>query len=160
MWIVVVFAIAIPAVLASLSFMATRPDSLGLHDGRLAECPEAANCVCSQSDAEAHRIGALRISEKHLESSREMFVDQLASAVESLSGSTITERSENYIHAECKSMIFRFVDDFELYVDWENGNLHFRSASRIGYSDLGANRRRVELIRQELLSAGLARNHQ
>jgi uncharacterized protein (DUF1499 family) len=59
--------------------------------------------------------------------------------------------SDNHdIHAECRSMIFRFVDDLMLHLIPSNGIIHIRSASRTGYSDLGVNRRRVESLRKKL----------
>ena len=51
-----------------------------------------------------------------------------------------------FIHVEFTSNIFRFIGDVEFYLT-EQGVIHFRSASRIGYSDLGVNRRRIEMIR-------------
>ena len=51
-----------------------------------------------------------------------------------------------YLHAEYQSSVFRFVDDVEFYVDAENSLIHFRSASRVGYSDWGVNRQRMEKL--------------
>jgi len=58
----------------------------------------------------------------------------------------ITE-TESYIHAEATSLIFRFRDDVEFFIDQQSNLIHFRSASRVGKSDLGANRKRMEEIR-------------
>jgi uncharacterized protein (DUF1499 family) len=55
----------------------------------------------------------------------------------------ITEQA-NYLRAEARSQFLRFVDDVEFLFDSQSQRIHFRSASRIGYSDLGANRRRME----------------
>jgi uncharacterized protein (DUF1499 family) len=60
----------------------------------------------------------------------------------------------NYIRAECASLIFRFTDDVEVYFDDKQKLIHVKSASRIGYSDLGVNRRRVEKIRRKYLEGG------
>ncbi len=60
---------------------------------------------------------------------------------------------ENYIRVEFTSLIFRFVDDVEFYfptAENEKMIIHIRSASRIGYSDFGANRKRIEQIRKKL----------
>jgi uncharacterized protein (DUF1499 family) len=57
---------------------------------------------------------------------------------------------ERQIHAISKSRIFRFVDDVEFYFPANEPVIHLRSASRIGESDLGVNRRRVEQIRLAL----------
>jgi uncharacterized protein (DUF1499 family) len=54
----------------------------------------------------------------------------------------------NYIHAEVRSPVFRFVDDIEFLIDERRGNIHVRSASRTGYFDFGVNRKRVEEIRR------------
>ena len=59
------------------------------------------------------------------------------------------DNSDN-IHAECKSMFFRFVDDLTLHLTPSNGIIHIRSAARTGYSDFGVNRRRVESLRKKL----------
>ena len=50
--------------------------------------------------------------------------------------------------AEYRSLIFRFIDDVDFLLDEKEGVIHFRSASRVGYSDLGANRKRMERIRK------------
>ena len=59
----------------------------------------------------------------------------------------IVSEDENYLHAEVRSLVFRFVDDVEFFVDEANHLIQFRSASRAGYSDLGANRSRMEAFR-------------
>jgi uncharacterized protein (DUF1499 family) len=58
----------------------------------------------------------------------------------------------DYLHAECRSLLFRFVDDVEVVLDRTAGVIHCRSASRAGHSDLGVNRRRLEAIRVALHS--------
>ena len=60
--------------------------------------------------------------------------------------SKVVSNKENFLHVEFTSKIFRFVDDVEFYFN-EPGVIHFRSASRIGYSDMGVNRDRIEEIR-------------
>lgn len=55
-----------------------------------------------------------------------------------------------YLYAECRSAIFRYVDDVEFYIDDEKKLIHYRSSSRLGYYDVGVNRRRMEKIREML----------
>jgi uncharacterized protein (DUF1499 family) len=55
----------------------------------------------------------------------------------------IVTRTDDYLHIEFRSLIFRFIDDVEFWVNPAEEVIHFRSASRIGYSDLGANRKRM-----------------
>jgi len=57
-----------------------------------------------------------------------------------------------YLHAEVRSALFHFVDDVEFVFDDWAGRLHFRSASRLGRSDFGVNRRRMEAIRRSFLA--------
>jgi uncharacterized protein (DUF1499 family) len=64
----------------------------------------------------------------------------------------IVSRDTHYVHAEFRSRLFRFVDDVELVVDPVARVLHFRSASRVGHSDLGVNRRRMEELSRTLHS--------
>ena len=68
-------------------------------------------------------------------------------------GARVEARTERYLHATCRSRRFGFVDDVELLYEPAAGMLHGRSASRVGYSDLGVNRRRLEAL---LRGAGLA----
>lgn len=60
------------------------------------------------------------------------------------------EEDETYLHYECTSLLLRFVDDVEFLFDEPGKIIHFRSASRVGYGDLGVNRRRMEDIRSRL----------
>jgi uncharacterized protein (DUF1499 family) len=63
----------------------------------------------------------------------------------------------DYLHAECASAVFGFVDDLELQLRASEGRIAVRSASRLGRSDLGVNRRRVEALRSELARQGVVR---
>lgn len=65
----------------------------------------------------------------------------------------ISEKN-GYLYFECTSLIFRFVDDLEIYVDAVANKIHFKSASRMGHSDLGANLKRVEKIKFEFIQSG------
>jgi len=65
------------------------------------------------------------------------------------SGYAVRVVTDRYLHATQSSSRFGFVDDVEFLHDPEAGLLHARSASRVGYSDLGVNRRRLETIFRE-----------
>jgi len=60
---------------------------------------------------------------------------------------TIVREETDYLKAECRSALFRFVDDVEILFDDAEKRIHFRSASRVGRSDFGVNRNRMEEIR-------------
>ena len=66
---------------------------------------------------------------------------------------TLETREPQYVHAVFKTRLLRFRDDFEARLDADAGVIQVRSASRLGYSDLGANRRRVEAIRAAFQAA-------
>ena len=65
-------------------------------------------------------------------------------------GARIVQEEETYLHVEFASRIFRFVDDVEFVFEDGAKTIHFRSASRTGYSDFGVNRNRMEEIRRLL----------
>ena len=101
--------------------------------------------MSSEAKDERHAIASFRLKGDP-KVSWPLIRDEIASTP----GWLVVTATDNYIHAECKSRIFRFVDDLELYFNSSNGIISVRSASRIGYSDFGANRRRVERLRSEL----------
>jgi uncharacterized protein (DUF1499 family) len=129
--------------LALFSLFARQPTNLGVHDGRLAPCPDRPNCVCTQAADEAHRIEPLTY-----DGTPEEARARLKAALATLPRTRVVTETPDYLHAECTSLVFRFVDDVELLIDRERKVIHFRSASRVGHSDLGLNRRRMERLRQ------------
>jgi uncharacterized protein (DUF1499 family) len=130
-------------VLAILSALATPPKNLGVVDGRLAACPDSPNCVSTQARDSRHRIEPIMF-----EGSQQETMKRLKAAIGALPRMKTVTETRDYIHAEATSLVFRFVDDVEFLVDPDAKVIHFRSASRVGHSDLGANRARMEQIRQ------------
>jgi uncharacterized protein (DUF1499 family) len=122
-----------------------RPDEMGIDPSGLRGCPKSPNCVSSEAKDEKHAIEGFRLKGDP-NVSWPLIQDEIAS----MPRWTIVTATDTYIHVECKSRIFRFIDDLELYFNSSNGIISIRSASRVGYSDFGANRRRVELLRGEL----------
>ena len=134
--------VLIPVVaLAIVSMMAKRPANLGVVEGRLAACPDSPNCVSTQADDAAHRMPPLPLDEPAVAA-----MERFATILTALPRTKIVTRTDDYLHAEVTSRLFRFVDDVEIYVDAEAGQIHFRSASRTGHSDLGVNRTRMQQI--------------
>ena len=122
-----------------------RPRSFGISEGRLPPCPGSPNCVSSQSTDEKHWVEPLRYGCSTADAMR-----RLKKIINSMSGSNIVREEDRYLQAEFRSALFRFIDDVEFYLDADNDIIHVRSASRVGYWDLGVNRRRVEAIRSKL----------
>lgn len=112
----------------------------GLVEEKLQACPNRPSCVCSTDTADQHAINALDIP-----ANVDDPIDALATVVKAMPNAAIISQEDNYLHATFTSKLFRFVDDVELLLDGDK--VHVRSVSRVGYSDLGANRKRVEAIR-------------
>jgi uncharacterized protein (DUF1499 family) len=127
-----------------------RPDEIGIDPSGLRGCPKSPNCVSSEAKDEQHAIEVFR-----LKGDPNVSWPLIQGEIGSMPGWVIVTATDNFIHVECKSRIFRFVDDLELYLNSSNEVISMRSASRIGYSDFGANRRRVELLRSRLRSKQL-----
>ena len=126
-------------------FTGKRPSNLGMRDGKLAPCPSTPNCVCSQSEDAEHKIEPLTYK-----STPQVAFSQLKQAIASQPRTKIITQSPNYLYAEFTSAIMKFVDDVEFYLDEDAKVIHVRSASRLGQSDLGVNRKRIETIRAKL----------
>jgi uncharacterized protein (DUF1499 family) len=128
----------------------SKPDSIGIHHNRLAACPASPNCVSSDAEDEKHRIAPFQ-----LKGDPGQDWPKVPAAVRSLPRCRLITQTGTYLHAECRSRIFRFVDDLELLLDPASGIVAVRSASRLGYSDLRVNRRRIEALRSRLLQDGV-----
>lgn len=115
----------------------------GLVDGALMKCPPKPNCVCSeQKDDTDHYIDPIIISGGRVDETFKI----LKETIRELGGVIHTETA-TYLSATFSSAIFGFVDDLEIRIDAEQNITHIRSASRVGYGDLGVNKKRIELIR-------------
>ena len=112
---------------------------------RLAPCPSSPNCVSTLATSDRHRIAPYRYNRTLDEAKR-----RLKEIVGAQRGAKIVKEDETYLHVEFTSRIFRFVDDVEFVFEDRTQTIHFRSASRTGYSDFGVNRSRMEEIRQLL----------
>jgi uncharacterized protein (DUF1499 family) len=117
-------------------------------DGRLAPCPTSPNCVCSQATDPDHVVAAISYQGERDDAHRRLLI-----ALASLPRTTVISEDQltattTYLHLTATTLIMRFTDDIELLIDDTSKHIEIRSLSRIGYSDFGVNRRRVEAIRQ------------
>ena len=131
------------SLLALLPFLSAcagePPQDIGVRDGRLIACPESPNCVSSYESSEEHSIAALDGN-----------LNQIQQVLIAMDGANIVEQSSDYLYAEFTSSLMGYVDDVEFLYDAASNTTQVRSASRVGYSDMGANRSRVEAIRMQL----------
>ncbi|MEC5128390.1 DUF1499 domain-containing protein [Verrucomicrobiales bacterium BCK34] len=135
------------AIFGALFFLgawsrANRPETVD--NGKIGDVTGKPNCVSSLSEDHKYRIAPITYKTPE----REVW-SELIKAVESIPKTRIVTNEPPYLYAETFSKVFGFVDDLEIVQDEENKIFHVRSASRVGYSDMGANRKRVEELRKK-----------
>lgn len=119
-----------------------RPGNLGVRDGRLAPPPDSPNAVSSEVTTGYHAIPPIPYR-----GAREQAMRTLAEVVRQRPRTRIVQQTADYLYAECESALLGFVDDLEFHLPSDESVIHVRSASRLGHSDFGVNRKRVEEIR-------------
>jgi len=137
-----------PTHLATIKDRPLKVDMFGIIDGKLTPCPDSPNCVSSQSENLSHFIKPL-FYKGSMVGARQ----RLLRVVGSMKRTRVIKETEEYIHVTFTSRWFRFVDDVEFCFAEEAPVIHVRSASRVGYSDLGVNRSRIEKIRRAFESS-------
>jgi uncharacterized protein (DUF1499 family) len=142
---IVLWIVLAPVVLISLYFaflsLTAKPLQAGLVNGRLRPCPATPNCVCSEDANLPSSIMPLAFPDTAAAA-----WNKLKSTVQAAGGKIQTER-DGYLHATFTSRLFRFVDDVEFRLVTADGHIHMRSASQVGRSDFGVNRKRLERLR-------------
>jgi uncharacterized protein (DUF1499 family) len=127
-------------------FAGKRPTNIGVQpSGQLAACPSTPNCVSSQSQDANHKIEPLTYDSTPAEA-----MASLKTAIQNMERTKIIAESANYLYAEFTTKLMGFVDDVEFLLDDNAKVIHVRSASRLGRSDLGVNRNRIETIKAKL----------
>lgn len=120
------------------------PDNLGVENGRLAPCPDSPNCVATNATDDLHAIEPYTFAGDAAAAR-----DKLLAIIDADANATLISSTDTYIHAEYRSSLWRFIDDVEFVIDEATNTIQFRSASRLGYGDMGANRSRMEAIRTQ-----------
>lgn len=148
---VAVAGLLLACTAGALGCQMNRKPALGLQNGRLMACPDSPNCVCSHATDPRHQIDPFPASAAGMDA-----VAILSRVIAATPRATVTETRPDYLRAEFRSRVFRFVDDVEFLVDEHSRVIHVRSASRVGYSDLGVNRKRIESLRAAYSAASAA----
>lgn len=130
--------------LSLVSCSGVRPPEVNTE--QLAACPDSPNCVSSLSAETDHQHF---IPPLYYQSSQAEAQAHLLTVIENLPRTAVMTAQTQYVYAEFTSLVFRFVDDVEFLFIPEQQLIHVRSASRLGHSDFGVNRRRVETIRRQ-----------
>lgn len=145
-------AIALVVLMSILSCTGKRPANLGVSATGLTPCPSSPNCVSSDAPDSEHRVEPFQLAVSPDEAWR-----RARQSVAERPRTRIVKETPDYLHAECRSLLFGFVDDLELHLRRDEKIIAIRSASRLGHSDLGVNRRRVEKLRDSLTELGVLR---
>jgi len=122
-----------------------QPAAHGVLDRKLSACPAAPHCVSTQANRPA-------VAPLPYRTSREQARERLVSIIRVMPGATIVTEAPDYIHAEFTSRRLHYVDDLEVFLDDRDKLAHFRSESRSGFYDFGANRRRIQKIRDAFVA--------
>lgn len=151
MKIILIIIVALAVLIVGSSFwMAvssrSNPPALGVGSGQFVPCPDSPNCVSTDAQDPEHGFPTLDLSDK-------AEWPAIVAQVQQLPGLTVTEQSPGYLRAEARTPLFGYVDDLELHQ--RDRQLALRSASRVGHSDLGANRKRLDALHARLKTEGL-----
>lgn len=137
--VVIGVTLAIGLYFAFLSVLSRKQPVLGLEDGKLLPCPGTPNCVCSEYPKSPGYVSSLPVTANEA-------WDKIKQVVVTMGGEIMTEKT-GYLRASFTTRLFRYVDDVELRLDKNHQVIHIRSASRVGHSDMGLNKKRVARMR-------------
>lgn len=135
--------LSIIILFTTMSCASQPPTSIGLQDGKLRHRPKKPNCVSSEHKSKTSWVEPLAFKGEPKAAWKKLKI-----AVTHIGGN-IEKDDHPYLWATFRTKILRFVDDMEFRMDAKNKVIHIRSASRVGYSDMGVNRKRVKKLRTE-----------
>ena len=133
--------LAIGMYFVYLSIMSRKQPLLGIENDKLLACPATPNCVCSEYPNSPGYVSPLEFTVSGDEAWGK--INQVVKTV----GGNILKEQTGYLHASFRSRLFRYIDDLELRLDEKHQLIHVRSASRVGHSDFGVNKKRIDSIR-------------
>ena len=119
---------------------ASRPE-LGIHNGKLLPLPNTPNCVATQSGNSTQHMEPISYA-----TDREIAHQKLLQIINQMPRTTLVQNEPEYIYVVFRSSFFGFPDDVEF--QFADNKIHFRAAARLGHSDFGVNRKRMENIKQ------------
>ena len=146
------FFIVVPIALVACGHLGLlgghAPTDLGLRNGMLKAPPPGSTNVVSSYAARRGDSATNQIEPLHFIGDGFAAFDKLTRIVGALDGVTIIQSDPTYLYAQAKTPMLKFIDDVEFVLDMPAGVIQMRSASRLGKKDFGANRKRLEMIRQ------------
>ncbi|SDR24091.1 DUF1499 domain-containing protein [Pseudovibrio sp. Tun.PSC04-5.I4] len=126
------------------------PAYVGVQDGKFTPLPSSPNAVSSQTDDAARHVEPLpaRATQEETKAAIEQTLDEM--------GKNKLVKSEGpYLHVVFTSAQMSYNDDVVFWIDQDAGFVHYRSQSRVGYSDGGANRARYDSFQRAYLTKKL-----
>lgn len=124
--------------------------NIGMSDQKLKACPDSPNCVNSMyPEDEEHFMEAWTY-----QVDRSVVIKKLKEELAQSSKVTLKEEQEDYLHYAFRVPWTPFTDDVEFYFPTDEAVIHYRSASRVGYSDMGVNKKRMATLRRKLVREG------
>ena len=138
----IVITILIIVVVSAVTKNSAVPSNLGVKEGLLAPLPDSPNAVSSQTDQVDKRVEPFPYS-GNLEQTKAL----IKKAASDFGGAQILVEKPDYLHLVFTVPFIPFKDDVEFFFSEMERVVHYRSASRLGYSDLGVNRKRYERLR-------------
>lgn len=146
--ILVVIVVSVPTLFVILGVKSRAGVAAGVHDNKLTPCPNTPNCVCSEFPEQAeHFIEPIALGKINAAQALPVLKRLIVDIGGTVKESGNPELDSVYLAATFTSSLFGFVDDLELRVDTAVNHIQLRSASRVGRSDLGANRKRVQALK-------------
>lgn len=147
--ILLLLGVLVTQLMFILGKVSEEGDAPGITRGKLSRCSDRSNCACSEfTNDPRHYIEPVAIP-PHINFD---LLPLLRETIKEIRGTVRTETG-SYMAATFSSSFFKFIDDFEIRIDRENNIIHVRSASRVGYSDIGVNRKRIELFKSKIEKA-------
>jgi uncharacterized protein (DUF1499 family) len=157
-WILIVIVVLVVGGIAAgqLGFLkGTPPGDIGVRDGRLKVPSNTDNSVSSQAGLypDHPQRAYATIAPLALNGDGPATIAKIKSIVQATAGAAVVKSEPDYLYAQYTTPLMKYVDDVEFWFDPANSVVQVRSASRIGKSDLGANRKRVEILRSTLVAS-------
>lgn len=153
-FLVLILVLVILAILAGQlgMFKGVAPNDLGVAEGRLKLPADTPNSVSSQADLYPNhpQHSYARIEPLPSVGDSKSTLERIKAIIESMPGSEVITYQEHYLYVQFTTRVMKFVDDAEFWFDPQSNVVQVRSASRLGKSDLGVNRKRIESIRRQL----------
>lgn len=141
MWIAIVVVVMVSGVFISMFAANKIAPKLGVVEGKLTDTPQSPNAVSSQTADEDKKVEPFPYKE-----TLQLTKDGIKLAVKAYGNAEIVEEKADYLRLVFTTGLMRYNDDVEFYFDDQNKVVHFRSASRMGYSDMGLNKERYDIL--------------